>query len=79
MPDHARSASHSAAALLEPTPVPETGCPRCRSDLFPTELTDSGGNKVTAFRCILCGTYVEPGHVPDREVVRTVRGPRGPR
>lgn len=54
-------------------------CPRCATRLFPDELGDCEGHKVHAFHCILCGTYVEPGHVPDRHVVRTVRGPRGPR
>jgi hypothetical protein len=71
---------HGTAALdlLRPPEV-AVQCPRCGTGLFPAELADTAGNKVLAFHCILCGTYVEPGHVPDPEVVRTVRGPRGPR
>jgi hypothetical protein len=61
-------------------PGPEApACPRCATRLFPAELGDGQGHKILALRCILCGTYVEPGHVPDTVVVRTVRGPRGPR
>jgi len=54
-------------------------CPRCDSRLFEAEVADSDGHRVVVLHCISCGTYVEPGHVPDTEVVRTVRGPRGPR
>jgi hypothetical protein len=58
-------------------PAPE--CPRCETQLVPGELGDERGTHVAVLHCILCGAYVEPGHVPDDQPVRTVRGPRGPR
>jgi hypothetical protein len=54
-------------------------CARCGSGLYPAEFAEATGNKVLAFRCILCGTYLEPGHVPNARVTRMISGPRAPR
>lgn len=62
---------------LDFAPEHAPDCARCGTGLYPAELADGTGNRVPAFRCIPCGTYVEPGHVPDARVSRT--GRRGPR
>lgn len=85
MPERARTQSGrtyvygSIVPEDRPQGPPVSECPRCETGLVPAELGDGRGNTVHVLHCILCGAYLEPGHVPDNHPVRAVRGPRGPR
>jgi hypothetical protein len=85
MSNRARAAHRSTyvygsyVPLHQPQDPPAPECPRCETELVPAELADGHGTNLHVLRCILCGAYVEPGHVPDDQPVRAVRGPRGPR
>jgi hypothetical protein len=78
-PAHRVQRARKGTLATDPFPEAIRVCPRCGTDLFGDEIADAEGHRVPVLHCILCGTYVEPGHVPDTVVVRTVRGPRGPR